>query len=99
MKQQVKIHNIVLAQQILQTDIMILLQQINIAELGPSALPRHVGKSVACPGTDPYDIRKTDAPVHKAVEHAAGKHTTHASTFEHQSRTVVYLYCFLHIFI
>ena len=84
MEEQVEIHDVALLPQILQTNIMIFLKQVDVAELGPPALSRHVGQAVASSGTHPDDVREADAAVHKAVQHAAGEHAPHATSLEHE---------------
>lgn len=61
-EQQVEIHDVTFLQQIFQSDIIILLQQVDIAVPGTSPLPRHVRQSVACTCADTNRIRKSDAP-------------------------------------
>ena len=95
-EQQIKVHDITFLQQVFQPDVMVLLQQVDVTELGTPSLTGHVRKSVARPGTDPDGIGKADTTVHKVVEHAARKNTTHASPFQHKAAVTVYMYHFLH---
>ena len=95
-EQQVEIHDVTFLQQIFQSDIIILLQQVYIAVPGTSPLPRHVRQSVACTRADTNRIRKADAPVHEIVQHAAGEYASHASTLQNQAAPIVYMYYFLH---
>ena len=96
LKQQVEVHDITFLQQIFQTDILVLLQQINITVLGAAALTGHVRKSVTGSGAYSDSIGEADATVHKAVQHTASEHSAHAATFKNQSCFGVDMYLFLH---
>ena len=96
LKQQVEVHDITFLQQIFQTDILVLLQQINITVLGAAALTGHVRKSVTGSGAYSDSIGEADATVHKAVQHATSKDSAHATAFKNQSCLGFDMYLFLH---
>ena len=82
-EQKVKIHNISLKYQLLQTNITILLQQVNITKLTSTPLLGHIRQTIARAGTHTDGIRKTYPPIHQIVQHATGKDTTHTSALKY----------------
>ena len=82
-EQQVEIHDITLLKQIFDTDIIILFQQIDIAEFRSTPLSGHIRESVASSGRDAYRIRKTNLLIHKVVQNPTSKDTTHTTTFKY----------------
>ena len=85
-KQKLEIHNITLEQKLLYTDITILLQQIYIAKLASSTLPRHIRQTVTRSRTHTDSIGKTHSPIHQIIQYAARKNATHTSTLEYKTR-------------
>ena len=80
------------APQMLDTDIMILIQQIDIAEFCTPSLTGHIRKPVARTRRYSYSVRKPDFVIHQIIQHATGKYPTHASSFQYQSCFIVYFH-------
>ena len=81
--QQMLVKNAVLVPQILQPDVTVFSQHLDVAVTCPARLVRQIRQTVACTSRNADNIRKLYAFLHKIVEHTAGEHPTHASSFQY----------------
>ena len=72
-----------------QTNVMVLLQQINVTVFCTSTLTRHIREPITCSGRNTDCIWKTNITIHQIVKHATSKYSPHTSTFKHQSGLIV----------
>ena len=84
--QQLDIEDITRGKQETQPQILVAatLYKADVRETRPTLLPCDIAAAVACTCRDTYDIGKTQASLHKGIEHANGEYATHASSFKHQ---------------
>ena len=79
----VHINDAARAEQVSQSDILILVQQVDVTELRPSALAGYIRHTVAGSGTDTDAVGNFDMVVHQVVKHSTRKGAAHAASFQY----------------
>ena len=81
-----------LGEQMAQADVVVLRQQVDVADVRAARLARHIGEPVARSGRHGDDVAEVDLVLHKSVENARREDAAHASTLQNQPCMVVYLH-------
>ena len=76
------------SQEMAPADVIVMLQQVDVAETRAAALSRDIRDAITRSCRDTDRIGKTDAMIHKAIEHADGEDAAHAASLQNQSRTL-----------
>ena len=84
-----------LGDEVFQADVLVFLEHVNVALLGPPALLADIRKAIAGPRRNAHGIVEIDMVVEEIVKHTAGEDTAHSPAFKDESR--LFIKQFVHI--